>query len=482
MGTPIPANSAPFTIAEIASVTGATFSGKAAGGHVLGVTTDSRGDVRGKLFVALRGERFDGHAHVTQALQQGAAAVLVESDVGQVTNSTVLRVPSTLDALGALARLHRRRWAGRVVAIGGSAGKTTTRSATSLLLEYLLPGTVHSSVGNLNNRIGVPMVLFGLTAQHQVAVIEVGTNQQGEVAQLTTVTEPDIALLTLIDLEHSEGLGGLDGIEAEEGALFHGAATVIGNGDDERVRRQLSICKATRRLSYGQSPNCDYRVTQRQLISAERTRLSFTRPGQSTADSFETRLLGMPGALAALAAISVADVILGDIQSGSTVSEGQLRSFFNEVKIGEVGRLRTVQLADGSLLLDDTYNANPASVRAAIAVASELAQLRKARLVLVLGEMRELGSLSLSEHQALASAVRASGAVALLAVCGDAQSLAVAVKSTSIFSEFVSNTEEAMQRCSQLVEPGDVILCKGSRGVGLDRLVANLTQQRGLAT
>jgi UDP-N-acetylmuramoyl-tripeptide--D-alanyl-D-alanine ligase len=477
MGTPIPANQTPFTLAEIVAATGALPPpGISSDARVVGVTTDSRGDVRGKLFVALRGERFDGHAHVEQALQQGAALALVETEVTLAPDAPILRVSSTLDALGSLARLHRRRWGGKLVAIGGSAGKTTTRSASSSLLEYLLPGTVHSSVGNLNNRIGVPMVLFGLSAQHEVAVVEVGTNQQGEVPALAAATEPDVAVLTLIDLEHSEGLGDLDGIEAEEGALFHNVETVIGNGDDERVRRQLSLSKAKRKLSYGKGSHCDYRVTERQLISPQQTRVSFTRPGQTTPHSFATRLLGMPGAHAAMAAISVADVV-----TGALVPEERLQSFFAQVTIGEAGRLRTVELADGSLLIDDTYNANPASVRAAIEVASELARLREARLVLVLGEMRELGHLSLREHQALSGAVQASGAAALLAVAGDAQSLAIATKSSSISSEFVSNTEQAMERCSQLVQPGDVILCKGSRGVGLDRLVAHLVAQRGLA-
>ncbi|HEX2881150.1 MAG TPA: UDP-N-acetylmuramoyl-tripeptide--D-alanyl-D-alanine ligase [Polyangiaceae bacterium] len=460
------------------AATGATLGeGASAQGRVVGVTTDSRGDVRGKLFVALRGERFDGHTHVAQALQQGAAAVLVEAEIAGVPNSAILRVPATLDALGSIARLHRRRWGGRVVAIGGSAGKTTTRSATSLLLERLLPGTVHSSVGNLNNRIGVPMVLLGLSAQHQVAVVEVGTNQQGEVAQLEAITEPDIGLITLIALEHTEGLGTLDDIEAEEGALLRNANTVIVNGDDDRALRQASLAKAQRKLSYGRSPHCDYRVVERHLISPQQTRVSFVRPGQSSPHSFETRLLGMPGAYAALAAISVADVVLD-----GPVPEAQLQAFFNEVRVGETGRLRALELADGSLLLDDTYNANPASVRASIEVGSELARLRQTRLILVLGEMRELGAVSASEHAGLARAVLDSGATALLAVAGDAQNLALAAKSSSISSEFVSNTEEAMQRCARLAKPGDVILCKGSRGVGLDRLVTDLINKRGLAS
>jgi UDP-N-acetylmuramoyl-tripeptide--D-alanyl-D-alanine ligase len=336
---------------------------------------------------------------------------------------------------------------------------------------------VHSSVGNLNNRIGVPMVLLGLGASHQVVVVEVGTNQLGEVPVLEAIAQPDIALITLIALEHTEGLGTLDDIEAEEGALLRRAQTVIVNGDDERALRQASLSPAQRKLCYGRGPHCDYRVVERLLISPQQTRVSFVRPGQSSPHSFNTRLLGMPGAQAALAAIAVADAVVG-----SPISEAQLQSFFDEVRIGETGRLRAVELADGSLLLDDTYNANPASVRASIEVGSELARLRQARLILVLGEMRELGAVSASEHAGLARAVLDSGATALLAVAGDAQNLALAVKSSSISSEFVSNTEEAMQRCTQLVKPGDVILCKGSRGVGLDRLVADLIDKRGTAS
>src|SRR5690606_5542807 len=202
MATGIPTNLAAFSLSEVARLTGGVQLGGAAT-RVVGVATDTRGDLRGKLFVALRGERFDGHQFIERAVRQGAAAVLAE-DVP--TSVTGVKVASALDALGLLARAHRRRWAGRVIAVAGSAGKTTTRSVSAALLGALLGERLHGSPGNLNNRIGLPMVLLGLEPTHQLALLEVGTNRSGEVAALTATCEPDVCVLTLIDLEHTEGL------------------------------------------------------------------------------------------------------------------------------------------------------------------------------------------------------------------------------------------------------------------------------------
>src|ERR1700742_74103 len=173
MATPIPANTVSFTVAEVAQATSGKFARGAAGVAVDGVTTDSRGAVAGKLFVALVGEHFDGHRFAADAVRAGAKALPVTRAAGLegVAEAVpVVEVDDTLVALGALARVHRRRWGGTVVAVAGSAGKTTTRSAISAALEAVLPGAVHSVAGNLNNRIGVPMVLFGVLPEHGAAV------------------------------------------------------------------------------------------------------------------------------------------------------------------------------------------------------------------------------------------------------------------------------------------------------------------------
>lgn len=476
MATPIPGNDAPFSLKEAARATGGELFGDA--DHVQGVTTDSRGDLAGKLFVALEGERFDGHDFVKAAVRAGAAAVLVSREV-DAGAAAVLRVPSTLDALGALARLHRRRWGGTMVAVGGSAGKTTTRSAISQVLDELFPGAVHFARGNLNNRVGVPMVLFGLRPEHRFAVVEIGTNTGGEVARLTEIVSPDVAVLTLIDIEHAEGLGDLDAIEAEEGALLSGVgprATAIGNADDARVAHQLECSPASRKIGYGTAPGADYRLLARRARGLGAARLEVERPSSNGREvvRFDSGLVGAPGALAALAALAVADRLAPAPIDPSVVSKALATR-------GEPGRLDPLVLADGTVLLDDTYNANPPSMKSSIEAARELAMLRGARLVLVLGEMRELGASSEREHKVLASAIAESGARALVAVAGDAELFVAPARAARIDAVFAPDAGSAVAPVLARVGAGDVVLIKASRGIGAERVVEGLVSAKGRA-
>jgi UDP-N-acetylmuramoyl-tripeptide--D-alanyl-D-alanine ligase len=486
MATPIPQNNAAFSFAEIQSVTGARASAAAAVDlqrSVSGVSTDSRESLRGKLFVALRGDRFDGNRFVDAAFAAGAAAVLLEGvPEEQQTGAArpVFWVRSSLDALGALARFHRVRWGGTVVAVVGSAGKTTTKSAIAALLNACVEGGVHTTPGNLNNRIGVPMVLLGLKPEQRVAVVEVGTNVRGEVATLASVVEPDIAVLTLIALEHAAGIGSIDEVEAEEGDLLAHSSVrrfALANGDDVRACRQLERALAMHKRSYGFSQHCDYRIVERSFLGGDGSRFSFVHGENPTRKTtVSTSLIGDPGALATLAAIAVAESI-----GNEPVSAELVNRVFSRRDIGEAGRLRPIELSDGTLLLDDSYNANPASIRAAIEVARQFAAQRSARLVLVLGEMRELGDFSVNEHVELAGPVQASGAAALLAVAGDCVRLAAASRDLGTRSEFANDANEALPLCRLLVQARDVVLFKGSRGVKLETLIHALVEERGLA-
>ncbi|HOU90914.1 MAG TPA: Mur ligase family protein, partial [Polyangiaceae bacterium] len=211
MATPIPANRAAFTAAEVAALTGGALRPGLAT-QVLGVATDTRAALEDQLFVALVGERFDGHAFVAEAVRRGARGVVVSRPVTVPDGAFVVEVPDTLAALGELARAHRARWGGRVVAVGGSAGKTTTRAVISALLVAAIGDQVAFRRGNLNNLVGLPMVLLAAAAPERVAVVEVGTNAIGEVERLTRITAPDVAVVTLIELEHTEGLGGIEAI------------------------------------------------------------------------------------------------------------------------------------------------------------------------------------------------------------------------------------------------------------------------------
>jgi UDP-N-acetylmuramoyl-tripeptide--D-alanyl-D-alanine ligase len=340
---------------------------------------------------------------------------------------------------------------------------------------------VHSVVGNLNNRIGVPMVLFGLLPEHGVAVVEIGTNRTGEVRELTRVASPGIGVLTLIDVEHAEGLGSLDEIEQEEGALLRGllkTGTAVANGDDERVVRQLVGANAKKKISYGTRGAVDYRIQRRESLGLTHSRVTLERPrgrGRETI-ALEVPLFGLPGALAVAAAVAVADRV-----AARSVPLDRLAPAFARGPIGEPGRLRPVELADRTVVLDDSYNANPASVRAAVAAARELADDRAARLVLVLGEMRELGSESAEQHELVGRDIGGSGAAALVAVAGEAARFVPAAQAEGVDAAFAADSESAVEAVLARVRPGDVVLVKASRGVRAERIVEALVRAKGRA-
>jgi UDP-N-acetylmuramoyl-tripeptide--D-alanyl-D-alanine ligase len=448
---------------------------------VNGVTTDSRAGASGKLFVALVGERFDGHRFATDAAKNGAAALLVKRGHSVVSGVPVVEVDDTLAALGALGRAHRKRWGGTVVAVAGSAGKTTTKAVIAAALEAVAPGAVHATKGNLNNRIGVPMVLLGLDASVKLAVVEIGTNTRGEVADLAAIVEPNVGVLTLVDIEHSEGLGSIDEIEDEEGALFRAlpkAGTAIANGDDERAVRQLLRATAKKKLTYGTRGSADYRVLRREGVGIGGSTIILERPrgrGRETI-ALDVPLIGLPSALSVAAAVAASDRV-----AGRSVPKDKLARALSREALGEPGRLRPVELKDHTVVLDDSYNANPASVRAAVAAAREIADDRGARLVLVLGEMRELGAEAAPQHDRVGRDIGESGAAVLVAVGGEAARFVAPAMALGVDAAFSDDAEHAAGEVLSKVRPGDVVLVKASRGVHVEHVVEELIRAKGRA-
>ncbi len=470
MSTPIPENQAPFTQAEILAVTQGWLR-RSLTAPVVGVTTDSRGSVEGKLFVALRGDRYDGHGFVPDVLRRGAAAVLVEAEVSVGDRGGVIQVGSTQAALLALGGAHRARWGGRLVAVGGSAGKTTTRSAIQALLGHLAEGRVHATRGNLNNQIGVPMTLLGLLPGHDWAVVELGTNAPGEMTILTRICQPDIGVLTCIGLEHTEGLVDLDGVEREEGELFRGLRADgwgVGPIGDSGVGRLLGQLGASRRRTYGPDPRASYFIRARTTDARGIQRIELCRhpDGGGGELVLETSLLGLPGALAASAALAVAELGKGPLNSDDLVGA------LCDPELGEVGRLRRFVRGDGLIVLDDSYNANPASMTSSIAVARELARDLGRPLVLVLGEMRELGSLSEEQHARLASDVE--GAQRLIAVGPATRPLVDCTTRNGVRTDWFEDAVSALEGTSRLIGADAVVLVKGSRGTRMERIVRAL--------
>lgn len=477
MATPIPQNTARFTPAEVARATGGTLVRD--GRPFAGVSTDTRTLAPGALYVALRGETFDGHRFLPQATAAGAGGVLISTAGDFPPNGAVIFVPDTRVALGDLARFHRDRWAStdgrKVLAVGGSAGKTTTTRAIAALLDVLRPGEVQTTPGNLNNDVGLPMTLLLLDEHHHLAAVEIGTSHRGEIARLARVARPDAALVTLIAPEHTEGIGTLDDVADEEGDLLAALGPdgcAIGNGDDARVAAQILRSPAERRILYGFGEGCDVRALSRESRGLGGSVLRVARGGGETA-SFEVPLPGEAGAYAALAALAAARGLLGvDAPSDA------LREALGRVAAVRDGRLAPETLADGTVLLDDTYNSNTGSALSSLRTARELADALGRRLVLVLGEMRELGSLAAREHDAVAEAALAAAPAAVVAVCGEAERFASAAAAAGIPAAFFAAGEDAVPHVLEAVRPGDVVLVKASRGVRLETVAAALRAAR----
>lgn len=477
MATPIPPNTAPFTPAEVARVAGGTLVRD--GRPFVGVSTDTRTLTSGSLYVALRGESFDGHRFLPQAAASGAGGVLISAAGDLPPSGAVVRVADTRAALGALGRLHRDRWAAignrRVVAVGGSAGKTTTTRAIAALLGVLRPGEVHTTPGNLNNDIGLPMTLLLLDEHHHLAVVEIGTSHRGEISKLAAIARPDVGVLTLIAPEHTEGIGSLEDVADEEGDLFAALpleGCAVGNGDDPRVAAQIERSPAARRILYGFGENCSLRALSREPLGLSGSRVRVAFDGGEAVD-YEVPLPGEAGTLAALAALAAVQALL-DVAAPPAALREALQA------VGRVrdGRFAVETLADGTVLLDDTYNSNTGSARSSLKTARELADVLGRRLVVVLGEMREMGPLAAEEHEEVARAAVAARPAALVAVNGEAERFAVAAAGAGIAASFFPSGEEAVPHVLDLVRAGDVVLVKASRGVRLETVASALRSAR----
>ena len=469
MATPIPENRAVFTLEELVRAT----RGHLRGGdvRVQGVVTDSRAVRPGSLFVALRGERHDAHRFLPEVAKAGAAAVVVHRGAELPAGIAAIEVDDTLEALGAIARHHRDRWGRKVVAITGSAGKTTTKELTRAALE----GTgarVLATTGNLNNRIGVPMTILGLGDEHEIAVIEMGTSERGEIEKLGAIGRPDVSVVTLVSAAHTEGIGTVEDVAHEKGALFralHRQGIAVANADDPRVRAQSESVSVRDRLLYGRSSDAHVRVVD---VESTDTGLLARIHVEGLGRPFDV-VLRIPGEVAAqnaAAALSVAHALGLDVEAASRG--------LASVEPG-AGRMRPVAGPRGSLVLDDTYNADPRSMEAAIRAGRDLADRRGGRLLLALGDMKELGHLEEEAHGAVGELVAECRASFFVGV-GHAMQTAVEVAARAgVSSALADDAEDAVPVLREGLERGDVLVVKGSRSMRMERIVASLEAHGG---
>ncbi len=445
-------------LSEAAAMLGVPFDGVDA--EVLRVSTDSRSIQPGDLFIALRGVKFDGGAFAAQAVQRGAAGVVL--DATQAPDMTAaIRVDDTRLALGRLAAAWRQRFAIPVVAITGSNGKTTVKEmlAAILRVEAGSDDAVLHTEGNLNNDIGLPLMLLRLRKAHQFAVLEMGMNHPGEIDYLTRLARPGVAVVNNAMTAHIGFLGSVEAIARAKGEIFNGlsdAGIAVFNADDAHAGlwREANARRCIIDFGIKQPASVRGQYQSRDFGSA----LTLTLPNACLDIALQ-----VPGehnvmnALAAATAAFALDVSLRSIDAGL--------SGFTGVK----GRLQRKPALHGSTFIDDTYNANPDSVKAALTV---LAQ-QPGRKVLVLGDMGELGPDAAAMHAQIGLAARAAGVNKLLALGDLTRDTVAAFGAGAMYFERI---QELLAELENELTPDTTVLVKGSRFMQMERVVNSFTE------
>ncbi|MBP1726289.1 MAG: UDP-N-acetylmuramoyl-tripeptide--D-alanyl-D-alanine ligase [Deltaproteobacteria bacterium] len=437
-----------------------------------GICTDSRNLRAGELFLALKGDRFDGHDFITQVIEAGAAGVVAarerwEASDGSLPSVPVIMVEDTLTALGDLAAFWRRLHPVPLVAITGSNGKTTTKEMVAAIMARHCP--ILKNQANLNNLVGLPLTLLELARGHEAAVVEMGMNHPGEIARLTQIAAPDVGLITNIQPAHLEGLGSIEGIQAAKGELFSGLssrATIVVNRDDSRVA-QLANSFRGRQVGFSTvDPAADVTLTRILGMDHESTRF-ILRLGDGTRE-IRIHVAGRHHLANAVAAAAVAWALKID---PIDIAEG-LASFRPFDK-----RMEILALAGRAHLINDTYNANPGSMTAAL----QTLRVLKAggRAVAVLGDMLELGERSSELHREVGRVAAREGVDYLLAMGKQAHHLLGGATEGGMPSERLiqgSDHGEIARKVQALITPGAWVLVKGSRGMRMEKVVEALLQ------
>jgi len=431
-----------------------------------GVSKDTRNIRAGDLYVALKGERFDGHQFVRQAVQAGAVGVLVSD--AQTLDVAQVQVDDTRIALGRLAASWREKFNGKLIGITGSNGKTSVKEmCKKILVDFAGESAVLSTRGNLNNDIGLPMMLLELNPAHRFAVIEMGANHVGEINYLTTIAKPDVALVNNVGPAHLEGFGSLDNIATAKAEIYNGLAesgVAIINLDDAFSAVWKKYCTATRPtnrvLGFSMldttadvyaKPFADnnYLIVSKVNATVEQAELSLKVPG----------VHNVMNALAAICATLMVGVPLQAI----IASLAQ----FENIK----GRLTVKTSAAGYQVIDDTYNANPLSVTAAINVLAAMQDVNTNNTILVLGDMAELGENAEQLHAEIGRKAKASGIRKLYATGKLSMNTVNAFGSKGFHFQ---NKEALVTALLNALKSDDVVLVKGSRSAAMEEVVERI--------
>jgi UDP-N-acetylmuramoyl-tripeptide--D-alanyl-D-alanine ligase len=418
--------------------------------RVTGITTDTRAIQRGQIFLALRGDKYDGHDFVATAIQQGAIAAIVDQQFShpQSARANLIVVPNTLTAYQALAHWWRKQFDIPVIGITGSVGKTTTKELVAAALKYY--GPVLKTQANYNNEIGVPKTLLELTPEHKYAVIEMGMRGLGQIAELTNIAEPTIGLVTYAGLAHVELLGSAEAIVQAKCELFaempKTGVAILNHDQPQLVEYAQTVWSGTT-IGYGFEPGAAVEGHLINLQTLEVEALQFPLP-----------LAGEHNALNYLAALAVLRALNLDWQPLTQGLSVDLPG----------GRAKRYELPGDIVLLDETYNAGLESMLAALKL---LSQTEGKRRIAVLGTMKELGDYSLAFHRQVGEEVAKLGIDKLMILADPAEAEALSAGARPLESLYFSDQASLIAALGDSLEPGDRLLLKASRAVGLDRVV-----------
>ena len=455
---------------ELLAAVGGHLQGPTSVTTVRGASVDSRRTTPGSCYVALRGERVDGHAFVADALRAGAVAALVDRPVAVPPDldAAIVRVADPLHALQELAAWWRSRHAVRVVGITGSTGKTIAKEMVADVLSRTL-STLRNE-GNLNSETGLPMTLLRLEPSHEAAVLEMSMYTTGEIARLAEIARPEVGVVLAVHPAHLERAGSIEAIarakaELPEALPRDGLAVL--NADDPRVAAMRDVTSAAVR-TFGLGPAADVRAIE--VVSHGLAGTEFTLRAPWTERRIRSGSPGRHLVHHALAAVAVAehlavpaDEVAAALEAGSHAAH----------------RMHVIHTGAGVTIVDDTYNASPVSVSAALAFLEETPVRNGARRLAVLGDMLELGDTEEEEHRAIGRELAGLGIARLVTLGERARDIARAARAAGVPHVEVVNVDDAegaARLAASWTEPGDWILVKASRGMRLERVVAALRE------
>ena len=458
-----------FSIAEVIAATGGV-ARDVAGEAIFSISIDSRDIAPGALFVAIRGESFDGHDFADKAIAAGAVAALVSrAKADRLSGLPLIVVEDALEGLYGLARFSRDRSKARIVAVTGSVGKTSTKEAIRVALGP--SGKTHASIRSFNNHWGVPLMLARMPADAEFGVFEIGMNHAGEITPLSQLVRPHVAVITTVAPAHLEFFPSVEAIADAKAEIFAGVVAeglaIIGR-DHEHAERLVTAAQAAgiAPLTYGFSPAdvtiSDYRATPKGGAGYV--------AGDGLALGISIATAGRHMLANAVAAVLVARAV------GADIEKARAALALHGAPEGRGVAMLLGDAANPLRLIDESYNANPASMRAALDVFS---QSPVGRRVLVLGEMKELGAASLDYHGQLAPAVLAAQPDMVFLVGADMAALEAALPA-GLVAMRTQTAEEIAGDVMEALAAGDSVMLKGSNGVGLGRLVARIRDKFGV--